>query len=459
MNQSLFYEFPEITKNDWIAQVSKDLKGKNFDDTLIWHTLENINVQPYYSIEDLKNLPFEQIQAAQKNKSWGTWQNRPLIKYTNEKDTNGLIISYLQKGAEGVIIDLRKIQINHINWLQLLNNIKLSDTPIYFKTLEGRDVLKNLAKFIHYQPKGGFQVDLVTESFSNKTSILNKATWENTKEIIEETAKFPHFQGFMVESNVYHNVGANAVQELAFTLATGVEYLDKLTDLGLNLEQIVSKFEFSISVGTNYFIEIAKLRALRYLWAKIGESYNSELFIENCQINCQTSSFYNSSLSPYTNMLRATTEAMSAVMGGCNSLTILPYNEVFNSYENAEFGARIAQNVSIIMKEEAYLDKTSDPSAGSYYIENLTFQLANEAWKLFQKVEGMGGIIASFENGFISQQTEESFQKKVENLKNGKVMVGVNKFRVETENLSKKEDIDVTDQGFLKNKRLAEVFE
>ena len=459
MNQSLFSEFPEITKNDWIVQVSKDLKGKNFEDTLVWHTLENFNIQPYYSIEDLKNLPFEQIQAAQKNKNLGAWKNRPLIKYTNEKDTNSLIISHLKKGAEGVVIDLRNIQINHVNWLQLLNNIKLSDTPIYFKTLEGRGVLKNLVKFIHYQPKGGFQVDLVAESFSNETTILNKATWENTKEIIEETAKFPHFYGFMVESNVYHNAGANAVQELAFTLASAVEYLDKLTDLGLNLEQIVSKFEFSISIGTNYFMEIAKLRALRYLWAKIGESYNSEVFVENCQINCQTSSFYNSLHSPYTNMLRATTEAMSAVMGGCDSLTILPYNEVFNSDENAEFGARIAQNISILMKEEAYLDKTTDPSAGSYYIENLTYQLANEAWKLFQKVEEMGGITTAFDSGFISQQIEESFQKKVENLQNGKVMVGVNKFREETESLTKKQELDISEQGFLKNKRLSEVFE
>ena len=130
MSQSLFSEFPEITKNDWIAQVNKDLKGKNFDDMLVWHTLENFNVQPYYSIEDLKNLPFEQIQAAQKNKNSSSWQNRPLIKYTNEKDTNGLIISHLQKGAESVVIDLCNIQINQLNWLQLLNNIKLSDTPI-----------------------------------------------------------------------------------------------------------------------------------------------------------------------------------------------------------------------------------------------------------------------------------------------------------------------------------------
>lgn len=459
MNQSLFSEFPEITKKDWIAQVNKDLKGKSFDDTLIWHTLENFDVQPYYSIEDLEKLPIEQIQAAQNNKNSGSWQNRPLIKYTNEKDTNSLVISYLQNGASAIIIDLCNILINQVDWPKLLNNIKLSESPIYFKTGESKDVLTNLTKFVHYQPKGGFQVDIIADFLSNNNSIINNRTWENTKDIFDETAKFPHFDVFTVESNVFHNAGANAVQELAFTLASAVEYVDKLTDLGLSLDQIVSKFEFSISVGTNYFMEIAKLRALRYLWSKIGEAYNSHVFAENCKVHCQTSSFYNSSLSPYTNMLRATSEAMSAVMGGCDSLTILPYNSITESEDNLEFGERIARNVSVLMKEEAYLDKNIDPSAGSYYIESLTFQLANKAWKLFQNVDEMGGIITAFENGFITQQIENSYQSKIESMENGKIMVGVNKFRVEPENLIKKEEIAVTERIFLKNRRIAEVYE
>lgn len=457
MEQPLFAEFPKITKKDWVIQATKDLKGKSFENTLLWHSLENFDIQPYYSKEDLENVPFEEIQSTQKNKKSGTWQNRPLVRFTNENETNALIISHLQKGADAIILDLCNIQINQLDWLKLFNNVKLSESPIYFKTNEQIKVLDNLAKFIHYQPKGGFQNDIIATFFEYNSFNINSNTWKNTKELVEKVSKFPHFQVLTVESHIFHNAGANAVQELAFTLASAVENLDKLTDLELTPEQIVPKIEFSISIGTNYFIEIAKLRALRYLWSKILASYNCSGQLAACFIHCQTSSFYDANLSPYTNMLRATTEAMSAVMGGCDALTILPYDAVAD--QNSELGERIARNISIIMKEEAYLDKTIDPSAGSYYIENLTFQLANEVWKLFQKVESFGGIIAAFEQGFIEKEINNSFEKKVKNLHDGKVMVGVNKFREESGNLEKLSKKSQINKKTLQNRRLSEAFE
>lgn len=458
MEQKLFTEFPEITKNDWIAQVTKDLKGKNFDDTLVWHSLENFDIQPYYSKEDLDNLPLTEIQAAQKNKKSGSWQNRPSVKYTSEKETNSLVINYLQRGAEAVNIDLSNIDINKIDFVKLLNTIKLSDTPIFFTTLQSTELLTNLAKFVHYLPKGGVEIDVIKHLFTNVSSEGNKLTWESTKQAILRTEQFPNFQALSVSSHVFHNAGANAVQELAFTIAAAVENLDKLTDLGLSAEQVVNKLEFSVSVGTNYFVEIAKLRALRYLWSKILESYKCASLIQNCQIHCQTSSFYDSTLSPYTNMLRATTEAMSAVMGGCDALTVLAYDSVIGE-QNSELGERIARNVSILMREEAHLDKTADPSAGSYYIENLTYQLSTEAWKLFQQVENLGGISTAFEKGFIAQEINQAYETKVKNLQNGKVMVGVNKFRVEPENESKVVENSQENSIFLQNRRLSEFFE
>lgn len=458
MEQKLFAEFPAITKHDWISQVNKDLKGKDFDDTLVWHSLENFDIQPYYAKEDLSTLPLEAIQAAQKNKKSGSWQNRPSVKYTNEKATNALIISYLQKGADAVNIDFSDIDLKQVDLVKLLNNIKLSDSPIFFTTSQGTELLTNLSKFIHYLPKGGVQADVITNSFTTESSEGNKLTWENTKQIIAQTTQYPNFQAFTVSSHVFHNAGANAVQELAFTLASAVEYLDKLTDLDLTPEQIINKLGFSVSVGTNYFIEIAKLRTLRYLWSKVLESYNCASLIHGCQIHCQTSSFYDSKLSPYTNMLRATTEAMSAVMGGCDALTVLAYDSVIGE-QNSEFGERIARNVSILMREEAHLDKTTDPSAGSYYIENLTYQLASNAWALFQKVEAMGGIMAAYEKGFITAEINQSFEAKVNSLQNEKVMVGVNKFRVEPESELKAQESTIRNDNFLKNRRLSEVFE
>ena len=469
MNQNLFSEFStgnvalgdasQITKKDWLIQVNKDLKGKNFADTLVWQTSENFAVQPYYAAEDVANLPIKAIQAVQKNASSGGWQNCPLLKYTDEKTTNALIISYLKKGSDAVTIDFGEITINEINFIKLLSNIKLSESPIYFKTFQGLDVLANLAKFVHYQPKGGFRGDIIARSFSTTTTIINQETWKNAKEIIKNTSQYPHFQAFSVESHVFHNAGANAVQELAFTLASAITYLDQLTDLGLTIEEIVPKLEFSVSVGTNYFMEIAKLRALRYLWSKILESYDCPLPTVPCSVHCQTSSFYEATLSPYTNMLRATTEAMSAVIGGCNSLTILPYDAVFGSDSQSDFSERIARNIALIMKEEAFFDKTNDPAAGSYYIENLTNQLATSAWELCLKVENLGGILVAFQQGFIQSEIEKSYQEKIKNLQNGKIMVGVNKFRVETETTAKEQKEAVLQGNILQNRRISEIYE
>ena len=464
MNQNLFSEFPKITKEAWLNQVTKDLKGKDFNETLVWQSFEGFDINPYYAEEDLKNIPIKAIQEAQKNGTPTSWQHRSLIKYSTAKETNLLTINCLKNGIDAIIIDLGEMVISEQDLIRLLNNIKLSETPIYFKTPHREALLTNIKKFIHYQPKGGFATDILSKSFSSESTIIDKDAWESTKNIIAQTNEYPAFRAIAVESHVFHNAGANAVQELAFTLASAVNYLDKLTDLGLSIEQIIPKIEFSISIGTNYFIEIAKLRALRYLWSKIVESYHSSLLsrtppADNCSIHCQTSSFYDATLSPYTNMLRATTEAMSATMGGCDSLTVLAYDSILETNENTEFGERIAKNVSILMKEEAHLDKTNDPAAGSYYIENLTYKLAISAWDLFLKTEKMGGIEKAFEQGFIQSEIEKSYQNKVESLQNGKVMVGVNKFRMETEKQDKIPKNTVFNEKFLQNRRISEVYE
>ena len=459
MSQELFSEFPQITKETWLSQVTKDLKGKNFDETLVWQSYEGFDIFPYYAKEDLNNLPIKAIQAAQKSKNSTAWQNRSLMRFTNTKDTNLLIINYLKKGADAITIDFADNNITEQDLIKLLNNIKLSETPLYFKTQHRETLLTNLKKFIHYQPKGGFSIDIVSKYFSTESSTLDNAAWESTKNIINQTKQYPAFRAKNVESHVFHNAGANAVQELAFTLASAVTHLDKLTDLGLTLEQIIPKLEFSISIGTNYFVEIAKLRALRFLWTKIGESYNSTLFEYNCSVHCQTSSFYDATLSPYTNMLRATTEAMSATMGGCDSLTVLAYDSVLGSEMQSDFGERIARNVSILMKEEAHLDKTNDPSAGSYYIESLTYKLATSAWDLFLKIETMGGIVQAFEQGFIQEEIKKSYHKKIKSLQDGKIMVGINKFRVEAEKEEKSHKKIIFNENILQNRRLSEIFE
>jgi methylmalonyl-CoA mutase len=272
--------------------------------------------------------------------------------------------------------------------------------------------------------------------------------FETCADMLKKTQESPQFKTICVDGQIFQNAGANAVQELAFTLAAAVTYLDKLTDLELNVDDIFSKLYFSVSVGTNYFMEIAKLRALRYLWGLVGRAYwvngqsvrrhgsentNSTLLTTHYSlltISATTSPFYDAAITPYTNLLRATTEAMSAVMGGCDVLTVRPFDDVYQP--SNEFSERVARNLSVILSEEAHLDKTSDPSAGSYYIEKLTLELAEAAWNLFVEVESLGGLIPAFEQNFIQNEIEKNNHTTTLQL-NSSTLVGVNKYRFDEE--------------------------
>lgn len=455
MKEKFFDDFQESSKKSWEAQALKDLKGKNFEETLIWNTPEGIRVQPYYAAEDLTDLNLTEIQQAQRNKKNILWQNRPTIEYTDEKTTNNLVINALQNGADAITIDFTTVDLTQIDFARLLDKIKLADTPVFFQTKHELALLGALQKHIHYQPKGGLMYNPLENYFKGETSI-EAQTWESTKNLLLATASYPSFNVIQISSEVFHNAGATAVQELAFTLASATTYLDKLTASGLPVEQITAKIEFSVAIGTNYFMEIAKLRSLRFLWQKILEAYQSENIC--CQINAKTSWFYDSALDPHTNMLRATTEAMAAIIGGCDSLTTHAYNAVSGN-EYSEMGERIARNISTILKEESYLGKSQDVSAGSYFIEHLTADLSHKVWDLFLETEQKGGIIQAFEEGFVKKMLDKAYQEKIQQLHHGKIMVGVNKFIAEKESPQKMPDKPAENPHFLNNHRISEIFE
>lgn len=455
MAKKFFDEFAESTKKNWEAQVFKDLKGKNFEDTLVWKTPEGISVQPYYSEEDLSTLPLPAIQQAQSAKKALNWQNRPIAKYSQEKPTNSLVIDILQNGADAIVIDFQDADISRIDFVKLLDKIKLSDTPIYFHAIDNEALMEAIRKYIHYQPKGGLIYDSLANFFAGGAKI-DSTTWESTKNLINLCADYPAFNVITIRSDIFHNAGANAVQELAFTLASATTYLDKLTELGLSAGEIATKIEFSLAIGTNYFMEIAKIRSLRYLWNKILEAYQCP--VSNSYINCKTSYFYDSTLDAHTNMLRATTEAMSAVIGGCDSLTIHPYDAIFDATDNG-MSERIARNISVLLSDETYLGKSLDVSAGSYYIENLTADLIAKAWELFLTVEQKGGILQAFEQEYIQTEIEKAYQEKVQSLQNGKIMVGVNKFISPKDSPRQAHASTITDKHFLADKRIAAIFE
>ncbi len=439
MTTALFDDFLPITKADWQAQALKDLKGKDLEQTLNWQTSEGFEVGAYYTIDDLDHQKVAAIQASQKQQTG--WLNQSEIKYRDEKSTNSQIVNVLQKGIDSVLLDLSEADCTKINFSKLLHNIKLSNTFVTFKTNNQINfVIDELQKFINYKIKGGMADDGLAQLMT--TGHLSETYFETCANILRQTKDSPQFKTICVDGRIFQNSGGNAVQELAFMLASAVTYLDKLTDLGLSPDEIFTKMYFSVSVGTNYFMEIAKLRALRYLWG-IVVSRKSWVMGQNLEINklsslltthdprlttisATTSPYYDAAITPYTNLIRATTEAMSGVMGGCDALTVRPFDDVYQA--SSEFSERVARNLSVILSQEAHLDKTTDPSAGSYYIEKLTIELAEAAWDLFLETESLGGLIPAFEQNFIQNKIEENHHSITQQLNNS-TLVGVNKYR------------------------------
>lgn len=464
MNLPLFSEFSPASKEIWKQQTIKDLKGKDFEATLLWNTAEGIVVEPYYAAEDLADERFVEIQASQAKNAG--WLNQPQVEVGEEKETNSQLKALLQKGVDALTLDLTKNK--KIELTKVLDGIKLSETPVFFQT-GGQEVatVSELLRLIPYQMKGGLADDGLARW--TQTGELSETYFEELANCIRQTQTSPQFRTVCVSSHAFHNAGANIAQELAFTLSSAVTYLDKFTDEGLAVEKILPKVYFSLSIGTNYFLEIAKLRALRYLWERICGQFLKEEGTSlrrydkaNCYIHAQTSTFYDAATTPNTNMLRATTEAMSAVMGGCDALTVHAYDAVFQ--ESDEFSERIARNISILLKGESYLDKTIDPAAGSYYLENLTLQLADEAWKLFLAIEEKGGFMEAIAQNIIQEAIEENFQQTLKALEEGKlVMVGVNKFRFDDDAFVTPPAIEVKpiQSAFklLVNRRIAQSFE
>ena len=405
MPTSFSASFPPATPADWLVQAQKDLKDPNVYERLRWATPEGFTIEPYYTAEQLISLPLAQLQAAQKS-ALG-WMNAPFYAISDEKKDNITLRNALAGGADALVLQLAA----DVNLAHLLAGIKLSDTPVFFHVNGDVTVfLKRLRQLAPYQLQGGIM-----------------SHHANLPEAHHLTTDSPLFRTITIDGAAFHNAGATATQELAFTLAQLADVYDVLTENGLAIDQLVPKTTISMAVGTSYFMEIAKLRALRVLLARFTAAYSrsSRSSVPPFLLFSTTSPFYEATATPYTNLLRATTEAMAAVIGGCNVLTVRPYDAVLGA--ETEFSQRIARNVSVLLKSESYLDKVADPPAGSYYIESLTHQLAEAAWALFLEVEEMGGYAKA--EAFIQQALDASYQAKVQAVTEGSVLVGVTKFR------------------------------
>ncbi|MFD2513773.1 methylmalonyl-CoA mutase family protein [Pontibacter locisalis] len=439
--QPLFAEFtpagggqPLSTAADWEQKALKDLRGTPLE-SLTWHTYEGIDVKPYYTREDISSLPFVQQKPGDfpflrgRKTSDNSWQNIQQIevkgsgRHAIEKAADAL-----QRGADGIHFIIHNPELFEVAYL--VRSVDLTKHTVSYTLKEQPDnFLRHLynelkdCQLSHLNLKGFVSFDPIT--------IKSTITHEEKKAIIQVldlTKESPDLYGITVSGTSFSSIGASVTQEIAYTLSAAVAYVDRLTDAGEPLESVLRNIQFHMASGTNYFFEIVKLRVLRLLWSTIVEAYKAEPgMAAYLRIHSSTSSWYQTTLDPYVNMLRTTTEAMAAVISGCNSLAVLPFDSTFKHSE--EFSERIARNVSIILKEEAYLDKAIDPAAGSYYLESLTNELAQKSWDLFQEVEKQGGFEEAYKSGFILGSITEVSRRKFRNIATGRdVLVGTNKY-------------------------------
>ncbi len=411
----LFADFKPVTTDEWEAKIIADLKGKDYERALVWKTFEGFGVRPYYRQENLagkeylESLPGEFPFVRGNNKTSNDWLIRQNIFVNNFEEANKKALTILGKGVTSLgFLFSDCCSVTPENLATLLKDICLEAAEV--NLVCSTDECNCSELFVDYVLAGKWENKNVVAStaidpigtFVLKGVIADDAI-SKLKPVIEKAKAVPNFRTVAVHGKFFANSGSSIVQELAFSLAQGAEYLSQLTEAGVSIDDFAKAIKFNLGVGNNYFMEIAKLRAGRLLWSKIVEAYGP-----GCKcaakmiIHSETNRFNLTIYDPYVNMLRTQTEAMSAVLGGAHSVTVLPFNAVYE--ETTEFSERIARNQQILLKEESHLDKIADPSAGSYYIESLTGSIADQAWKLFLEVQGKGGFIAAFKEGFIQSE-------------------------------------------------------
>ncbi|MGC9469922.1 MAG: methylmalonyl-CoA mutase family protein [Bacteroidales bacterium] len=451
-DEPLFSAFPPVSREEWEDQIRKDLKGADYEKKLVWKTLEGFRVQPYYTAEDLKNIfylegrpgvfPFVRGGCASGN----DWEIRQDIRVSDPAEANRKALEALERGAEaiGFVFNFRhpgsdKACVDKLD--RLVQGIDPEKVPLYF---EGFPCAADLPAWLYgYSAGRGSHPEKISGSAGIDPLGDTCVTGNDPAEGMDGLAhvftgwkdKLNSYRLITVHTSAIHHAGASLVQELAFGLAMGQEYLSFLTGRGFDVRQVAPRIQFSMVTGSHYFLEIAKLRAARYLWSRILEAWGMEPGrIPPMHLHCITSQRNRTIFDPYVNMLRSTTEAMAAVLGGTGSLSVEPFDILVR--DPSAFSERIARNTQIILKEEAYFNKVADPAAGSYYLENLTDSMIGASWELFREVDRMGGFTEVFRKGWIQEQVEKVAAERDRNVALRKdVLVGTSMYANSDETL------------------------
>lgn len=410
---NFFNEFKKVSQSEWEQKIISDLKGKDPSIIAIDNKIEDLNLSSYYHAEDISkdetpgNFPFTRGM----NEANNTWQNGAFIIVSNEKEANKKALLALNSGADLLVFKSEK---DGVDWNIVFNEIQFEFIHVQF-VIESKAEFDSIYALMDSSSNNvQYNIDIIDHLSAEEFNSIA----ENFK---EKQQRFCGVNGFKVQ-----NVGANTWQEIAFSLNVGHDYLLRLMTLGFTVDQASACISFNLGVGANYFYETSKFRALKQLWAKIIKAYNPE---HNCSHNCDITAVVghlNKSLNdPYTNLLRQTTEAMSAVNGGTDAIVIKPY-DVYSINGTSELSERMAINISNILKEESYFDSVLDPLGGSYSIESSTDAIARKAWNKFQELEQKEAGVKS--ESFISEISEKAAMRIKAIRDKTTLLIGINQF-------------------------------
>lgn len=469
-------EYPKVTFADWAKAAEKQVKKQNPDaglDSLVWHTPEGIAVRPLYTRADLDRLPhadtlpgFEPFIRGPQPTMYTVkpWTIRQYAGFSTAEESNAFYKKALAAGGQGISVafdlpthrgydsdnprvvgDVGKagVAIDSVEDMKILfDGIPLDKVSVSM-TMNGA-VLPILAGYIVAAEEQGVRQDQLSGTIQN--DILKEFMVRNTyiyppepsmrivADIIAYTAEhMPKFNSISISGYHIQEAGADQATELAFTLADGMEYVRAAVSRGLDIDQFAGRLSFFFAIGMNFYLEIAKLRAARYLWWRImkgfGAKHPRSMMLRT---HCQTSGWSLTAQDPYNNIIRTTIEAMAAVFGGTQSLHTNALDEAIAL--PTDFSARIARNTQIILQEETHITNVIDPWGGSYFMESLTQEMIDKAWALIQEIEAMGGMTEAVASGWAKMKVEECAAAKQARIDAGlDAIVGVNKYRLEKE--------------------------
>ena len=438
---NLLADFPAITTEEWMAKINADLKGADFEKKLVWKTNEGFNVMPFYRLEDVAELKtttsapgeFPYVRGTKTDNDWYVRQD---IDATCAKTANAKALDVLNKGINSLGFILNKQELSAEYIATLLNGICPECVELNFRVCIrcAAQLATILTDYFKAQGadlakvEGSINCDPINRMMLKGKELNQAEVAEIAVATVKAAAALPKFRVIGVNSLSLNNAGAYCSQELGYALAWGAEYITMLTEGGLTADEAGKAIKFNMGVGGNYFMEIAKFRAARMLWAMIVKAYAPACdCAAKMRVHAETSTFNKTIYDAHVNLLRTQTEAMSATIAGVDSLTVNGFDVTYK--ESDDFSERIARNQQLLLKEESHFDKVTDPSAGSYYIENLTNSIAEQAWKLFLEIQNEGGFFAAVEAGKVQEAMKATSAKRLKDVSARKeVLLGTNQF-------------------------------